>query len=133
MSVVPRVGLVAVCLKHGAVPIGGMATALPSRDASVNAAAAASVRADKEWEARAGFKRGWAAHVYHVATAAAPFVELHASGWTPEQYMTDPSNFPVVIAVPAGGGRDGGQGITREGTRRNIRVLIEYLEGWLNG
>jgi hypothetical protein len=39
----------------------------------------------------------------------------------------------VVIAVPAGGGRDGGGGITREGTRRNCRVLIEYLEGWLNG
>ena len=118
--------MVAVCLKHGAVPIGGMATALPSRDASVNAAAAASVRADKEWEARAGFKRGWAAHVYHVATAAAPFVELQASGWTPEEYMKDPSNFPVVIGVPEGS-------ITREGTRRNVRVLIEYLEGWLNG
>ena len=31
--------LVAVCLKHGGVAIGGMATALPSRDEAVNAAA----------------------------------------------------------------------------------------------
>ena len=50
--------LVAVCLRHGAVPIGGMATALPSRDEAVNRQAAAAIRADKEWEARQGFRRG---------------------------------------------------------------------------
>jgi malate synthase len=32
--------LVAVCLKRGAVPIGGMATALPSKEEEVNRAAA---------------------------------------------------------------------------------------------
>ena len=40
--------LVAVCLRHGAVPIGGMATALPSRDEEVNRQAAAAIRADKD-------------------------------------------------------------------------------------
>ena len=44
--------LVAICLKRGAVPIGGMATALPSREEEVNTVAAASIRADKVWEAQ---------------------------------------------------------------------------------
>ena len=72
--------LVAVCLRHGAVPIGGMATALPSRDETVNRQAAAAIRADKEWEARQGFRRGWVAHIHHMAAAAQPFVELDKSG-----------------------------------------------------
>src|SRR5262249_49884199 len=33
---------------------------------------------------------------------------------------------PLAIKVPAGL-------ITLEGTRRNARMLLEYLEGWLNG
>ena len=61
-------------LRRYTVAVGGMATALPSKDASVNAAAAAAVRADKEWEAKTGFLRGWAAHTFHVTAAAAPFV-----------------------------------------------------------
>ena len=40
--------------------------------------------------------------------------------------MADPANYPVRIEVPAGP-------ITIEGTRRNARMLIEYVEGWLNG
>src|SRR5882724_13388162 len=50
--------LVAICLKRGAVPIGGMATALPSSDPEVNRVAGESIRADKEWEAQQGFKIG---------------------------------------------------------------------------
>jgi malate synthase len=118
--------LVAVCLRHGAVPIGGMATALPSRDEEVNRLAAAAIQADKEWEARQGFRRGWVAHIYHMATATRPFVELTASGWKPAREMTEPANFPVSIETPAGA-------ITELGTRRNLRTLLEYLEGWLRG
>ena len=58
--------LVAICLKHDAVPIGGMATALPSRDEEVNIEAAKSIKADKEWEAKQGFIRAWVAHIYHM-------------------------------------------------------------------
>lgn len=118
--------LVAVCLKRGAVPIGGMATALPSRDAEVNRAAAAAIRADKEWEAQHGFLRGWVAHIFHMKTAADPFKELHASGWKPTAAMADPENYPIRIEVPEGR-------ITLAGTRRNARTLLEYLEGWLRG
>ncbi|MFH1652238.1 MAG: hypothetical protein ABID87_09105 [Chloroflexota bacterium] len=118
--------LVAVCLKRGAVPIGGMATALPSRDDAVNQAAAAAIRADKEWEARQGYLRGWVAHIFHMKTAADPFKDLYASGWKPTPEMADPSRYPVKLQVPEGL-------VTVGGTRRNARMLLEYLEGWLNG
>jgi len=108
------------------VPIGGMATALPSKDDEVNRAAAAAIRADKVWEAKKGFLRGWVAHIFHMKTAADPFQELRASGWTPTPEMANPDNYPVTLKVPAGP-------ITREGTCRNARMLIEYLEGWLSG
>ena len=118
--------LVAVCLRRGAAPIGGMATALPSRDDEVNAVAGDSIRADKEWEAQQGFIRGWVAHIFHMKTAADPFKELRASGWEPSPDMYDPDNFPVNITAPDGR-------ITTDGSRRNARMLIEYVEGWLNG
>src|SRR5262245_30572634 len=118
--------LVAVCWKHGAVPIGGMATALPSNDPEVNRVAAEAIRADKVWEADQGFVRAWVAHIFHMKTAADPFRAVHGSGWKPKPEMTDPENYPISIEVPAGP-------ITVEGTRRNARMVIEYLEGWLGG
>jgi len=118
--------LVAICLKRGAVPIGGMATALPSNDPEVNRAAGEAIRGDKEWEARQGFIRAWVAHIFHMKTAGDPFKALAASGWKPTPEMADPGRFPVRIEVPAGP-------ITLEGTRRNARMVVEYVEGWLNG
>ena len=118
--------LVAVCLRRGAAPIGGMATALPSRDEEVNKVAGESIRADKEWEAQQGFLRGWVAHIFHMKTAADPFKELRNSGWEPSPDMYEPANFPVNITVPDGQ-------VTTAGSRRNARMLIEYVEGWLNG
>src|SRR6188474_159045 len=119
--------LVAVCLKRGAVPIGGMATALPNPDPEVNRVAAESIRNDKVWEADQGFIRAWVAHIFHMKAAAEPFKRVHGSGtWKPRPEMLDPANYPVKIEVPAGP-------ITVEGTRRNARMIIEYVEGWLNG
>src|SRR5216683_2173031 len=118
--------LVAVCLKRGAVPIGGMATALPSNDPEVNRTAGEAIQKDKEWEAAQGFIRAWVAHIFHMKTAADPFRKLIGSGWTPTPEMAKPENYPVKIGVPAGP-------VTVEGTRRNARMLIEYVEGWLNG
>jgi malate synthase len=92
----------------------------------VNEVAAATIRADKEWEARQGFLRGWVAHIFHMQTAADPFKELRASGWEPSPQMADPDNFPIQIQVPEGP-------ITVVGTRRNARMVVEYVEGWLNG
>jgi len=118
--------LVAICLKRGAVPIGGMATALPSNDPEVNLVAGEAIRADKEWEAQQGFIRAWVAHIFHMKTAGEPFKRLDASGWKPTPAMTEVGNYPVTIEVPAGP-------ITVGGTRRNARMVIEYVEGWLGG
>ena len=118
--------LVAVCMKHDAVPIGGMATALPHRDQEVNQEAAATVRSDKTWEAQQGFLRGWVAHIYHMKSAGDPFKELRASTWKPTPDMANPDNYPVKIETPEGP-------VTQEGTRQNARTLIEYVEGWLAG
>jgi len=118
--------LVAISLRRGAAPVGGMATALPNPDPEVNRVAGEAIRADKEWEARQGFLRGWVAHIFHMKTAADPFKQLIASGWKPSAAMADPANYPVRIEVPDGP-------ITLEGTRRNCRMVIEYVEGWLNG
>jgi malate synthase len=118
--------LVAVCMKHHAVPIGGMATALPHRDREVNEEAAATVRGDKTWEAEQGFLRGWVAHIYHMKSAGDPFKELRSSGWDASPDMANPDNYPVKIETPEGP-------LTEEGTRQNARTLIEYVEGWLGG
>ena len=118
--------LVAICLKRGAVPIGGMATPLPSADPHVNEVAAEGIRADKQWEAEQGFLRGWVAHIFHMDAAAKPFEELRATGWTPSAEMAEPQRFPIDIRVPDGP-------VTVEGTRRNARMVLEYLEGWLQG
>ena len=118
--------LVAICGKRGAVPIGGMATALPSHDPEVNRAAAAAIHADKVWEAEQGFIRAWVAHIFHMKTAAEPFKARFASGGKPKPEAADPESYPIRIEVPAGP-------ITVEGTRRNVRMVIEYLEGWLGG
>ena len=118
--------LVAVCLKHDAVPIGGMATALPHRDQAVNEEAGATVTNDKQWEAEQGFLRGWVAHIYHMKAAGDPFKQWAAAGNRPTPEMHDPDGYPVKIETPEGP-------ITQEGTRQNARTLIEYVEGWLNG
>ena len=118
--------LVAICLKHNAVPIGGMATALPSKDEEVNIEAAKSIKADKEWEAKQGFLRAWVAHIYHMDPAAEPFKKIRESGWEPSEEMKNPDNYPVKIENPKGT-------LTKEGTRQNVRTLLEYIEGWLNG
>ena len=118
--------LVAICLKRGAVPIGGMATPLPSADPHVNEVAAEGIRADKQWEAEQGFLRAWVAHIFHMDAAAKPFEELRATGWTPSADMANPDNFPIDIRVPDGP-------VTVVGTRRNARMVLEYLEGWLQG
>jgi malate synthase len=104
-----------------------MATALPNPDPEVNRVAAESIKADKVWEAEQGFIRAWVAHIFHMKTAAEPFKRLHGGGtWKPKPEMVKPESYPVRIEVPAGS-------ITLEGTRRNARMVIEYVEAWLQG
>tara|TARA_Y100001934_G_scaffold191539_1_gene225699 strand:- start:618 stop:1190 length:573 start_codon:yes stop_codon:yes gene_type:complete len=61
-----------------------------------------------------------------MKTASDPFKEWWGTGWQPTTEMSNPDNYPVHIETPKGK-------ITSEGTVRNIRTIIEYVEGWLNG
>src|SRR6266481_7174984 len=94
--------LVAICLKRGAVPIGGMATALPSSDAEVNRVAGESIHADKEWEAQQGFIRAWVAHIFHMKTAADPFRRLLGGGLASLALGRHPDHCLGRKGVPAG-------------------------------
>src|SRR5256886_83658 len=118
--------LVAISLKRGAVPIGGMATALPNPDPEVNRAPAEALPAVKQWDAESSIIPRWVAHIFHMKTAGDPFKKLIGSGWNPTQQMANPDHYPVAIKVPEGP-------VTVEGTRRNARMLIEYVEGRLGG
>jgi malate synthase len=61
-----------------------------------------------------------------MKTAAEPFKKLGQQKPNLSQSKSDPTIFPIKIEVPSGA-------ITEEGTRRNIRTIIEYCEGWLSG
>src|SRR6185436_8975798 len=95
-------------------------------DPEVNRVAGEANKGDKEWEARQGFLRGWVAHIIHMKTAADPFKQLIGSGLWRAKETANTENYPVRIEVPAGP-------ITLEGRRRNARMVVEYVEGWLNG
>ncbi len=117
--------LVAICKKHDGVAIGGMATALPHKNPEINAIAAESIKSDKVWEAELGFIRAWVAHIYHMTPASEPFKDF-AEKRLNSSTSSDPNDYPISIETPEGE-------ITGECTRQNARVLIEYIEGWLNG
>ena len=63
-----------------------------------------------------------------MKTAATPFKQLRNSGWVPTEEMKNPELYPLnnLNLKPDGE-------LTQEGTRRNARTIIEYLEGWFNG
>src|SRR3954468_5725257 len=66
--------LVSVCHRRGALAIGGMAAAIPSRrDAEANERALTKVREDKTREAGYGFDGSWVAHPDLVATCREVF------------------------------------------------------------
>jgi malate synthase len=120
--------LIETCHRRGAHAIGGMAAHIPSRhDAAANDAAFASVRADKEREARDGYDGTWVAHPALVPVAREVF----------DRHMPGPNQIHVtlarcrtkaadLLATPTGSR-------TRAGLRLNIRVGIRYLAAWIDG
>ena len=119
--------LVAICLSAGPCPSAAWPPRCPATIPRSTASAGESIRADKEWEARAGLHpRLGRPHLPHedrgrsVPQAHRLGLEADAARWP------IPTGYPVRIEVPAGP-------ITLEGTRRNARMVVEYVEGWLNG
>ncbi|MGY1770017.1 malate synthase A [Blastococcus sp. SYSU D00813] len=123
--------LVAVCHRRGAMAIGGMAAAIPSRrDAEVNERAFAKVREDKTREAGDGFDGSWVAHPDLVPLCREAFDAVlgdrpnQLDRQRPEVSVTS-AQLLDVAGVP--GGR------TTAGLRSNVEVAIRYLAAWLGG
>ena len=120
--------LIRTCHRRGAFAMGGMAAQIPVRDdAAANAAALASVRADKEREAADGHDGTWVAHPGLVPLALEVF-DRHLRG--PNQLERLREDVAVtatdLLAAPAGT-------ITAAGLRQNIEVAVRYLAAWLGG
>ncbi len=123
--------LVAVCHRRGAMAIGGMAAAIPSRrDAAANERALAKVREDKEREAGDGFDGSWVAHPDLVPVCREIFDRV--LGNRPNQLdrqrpdvAVTPEQLLDVAGVP--GAR------TMAGLRGNVEVALRYLAAWLGG
>ncbi len=123
--------LVRTCHKRGAHAIGGMAAFIPSRkDAVVNERAISKVTEDKTLEAAAGFDGTWVAHPDLVPVARQVFDQVlgtrpHQKHKLREDVVPDAKKL-LDTRIPDGR-------ITEEGVRHNIRVAIQYMNGWLNG
>ena len=123
--------LAQTCHRRGAHAIGGMAAFIPNRrDEEVTERALAKVTEDKEREAQQGFDGTWVAHPDLVPVAGAVFDRV--LGTRPNQKDVIRSDVTVKesdlldVRVP------GGQ-VTMAGVQTNVRVALQYLEGWLRG
>ncbi|MGF1427712.1 malate synthase A [Kitasatospora sp. LaBMicrA B282] len=123
--------LVQTCHKRGAHAIGGMAAFIPSRkDAEVNAAALAKVKADKEREAGLGFDGSWVAHPDLVPVARACFDAV--LGEAPNQKDNPGPAEPVAAAELLDIAGAGGS-CTEAGLQNAVAVGLRYCEAWLRG
>ncbi|MBX6388985.1 MAG: malate synthase A [Frankia sp.] len=123
--------LVATCHRRGAHAIGGMAAFIPSRrDAAVNAAALAKVRADKERESGDGFDGSWVAHPDLVPVCTEVFDKV--LGDKPNQLSRQRPDVHVSAADLLDIAATPGE-ITEAGLRNDISVGLRYLETWLRG
>ncbi len=118
--------LVAICHKHGAHAIGGMAAFIPSRkDPEVNRIALAKVREDKLREARQGFDGTWVAHPDLVQVALACFPRANQLDVLREDVLVTEGD---LLSIPETPGE-----ITPHGLRTNVSVGIRDLDAWLDG
>jgi malate synthase len=123
--------LVKTCHRRGAHAMGGMAPFIPTRkDAEVNAAALAKVRADKDREVADGFDGTWVAHPDLVPTAWEVFEKAlgtkpHQKERLREDVVADAAKL-VDTNVPGGT-------VTDAGFRLNINVSLQYVNSWLLG
>ncbi len=123
--------LVRTCHRRGAFAMGGMAAFIPSRrDAEVNAAAFAKVRADKTREAGDGFDGSWVAHPDLVPICCEVFDSV--LGDKPNQLDRRRDDVEVTAAQLLDvRSADGGN--TEQGLRNNLYVAVAYTAVWLSG
>jgi malate synthase len=120
--------LIRTCHHRGAYAMGGMAAQIPVKnDEAANATAFERVRVDKLREVVDGHDGTWVAHPALVPVAREAF-ESRMSGDHQLDRLRDDVRVTAhdLLEVPVGT-------CTEEGLRLNIRVGIQYIEGWLGG
>ena len=123
--------LVSTCHRRGAFALGGTAAYVPSRrDAEVNQAALAKVRADKTREADDGFDGSRVAHPALVPVCREVFDSV--LGDRPNQLSRLRPDVSVAAADLLAVSKTPG-GVTEAGLRDNISVALQYLASWLTG
>ena len=123
--------LVDTCHRRGAYAIGGMAAFIPSRrDAEVNAAALAKVKADKVREAGDGFDGSWVAHPDLVPVCTEVFDGV--LGDAPSQLDKPLEPLAVTAAELTAIGQTPGEQ-TEAGLADDVRVGLHYIAAWLEG
>ncbi|MCW2583672.1 MAG: malate synthase [Klenkia sp.] len=123
--------LVATCHRRGAMAIGGMAAAIPSRrDAEANEKALAKVREDKTREAGDGFDGSWVAHPDLVGLCREVFEGV--LGTADNQLTRQRDDVHVTAAQLLDVAGVPGER-TEAGLRANVEVGIRYLAAWLTG
>ncbi|WP_432513278.1 malate synthase A [Kineococcus sp. SYSU DK001] len=123
--------LVQTCHRRGAMAIGGMAAAVPSKADPVAAQRAlAAVRADKEREAGDGFDGSWVAHPALVPTARAAFGAVLGEADDQRHRLREDVRVRAedLLDLGSAGGR-----VTEAGLRADLRVCLLYLQAWLGG
>jgi malate synthase len=123
--------LVKTCHAHGAFAMGGMAAFIPSRkDAEINAAAFAKVKADKTREAGDGFDGSWVAHPDLVPVCREVFDGV--LGDKPNQVDRQRPEVSVTAAELLDVSSAQGDN-TEQGLRNNLEVAVAYTAVWISG
>jgi malate synthase len=120
--------VIKTCHQRGIHAMGGMSAFIPVKgDETLNEAAYAQVRADKEREVGDGHDGTWVAHPGMVALATEVFDQRmpQPNQISRQRIDVNPSALDL-LAVPEGA-------ITEQGLRTNIRVGVQYIAAWLGG
>ena len=113
--------LIEICHSRGAFAMGGMSAFTPGQAKVLRQQQVAKVKADKAQEAEMGHDGCWVSHPFFIESAMAEFKltnQLHRMTTLPDKY---PDLLPLDIGPK-----------TEAGLRKNIRVGIAYLYGWMN-
>ena len=113
--------LIEICHRRGAFAMGGMSAFTPGQAKELREQQLAKVKADKAQEAAMGHDGCWVSHPFFIAPAMAEFKENNQLQHLPPLADNYPDLLPQAIGPK-----------TEAGLRKNVRVGIAYLYGWIN-
>ncbi|NNF06045.1 MAG: malate synthase A, partial [Candidatus Eisenbacteria bacterium] len=112
--------LVAICHRHGALAIGGMAAFTPGKNPASRQLQTDRVLEDKKQEYAMGHDGCWVSHPYFIGPALSAFPTANQLQVHPQTHRPD------ILPKPS-------DPRTIDGLRTNIRVGIAYMKGWQDG